>query len=67
MGNAHEPNPGNDQQSIEKPVSAEEREAIIQDIISTQMLAGIEVDYELVAETVDQVFREPMPVLTQTP
>lgn len=47
----------------EKPLSAAEREELIQDLISTQRIEGIEVEYDEAAAVVDRVFAEPMPVM----
>lgn len=49
--------------AVEKPLSAVEREELIQDLISTQRIEGIEVDYDEAAAVVDEVFAEPMPVM----
>jgi hypothetical protein len=44
-------------------VSDEQREAIIQDIIASQRIEGIEVSYEMVSEVIDEVLSEPVPTL----
>ena len=44
-------------------VTAEEREAIIQDIIASQRIEGIEMSYEMVSEVFDEVLSEPVPTL----
>lgn len=46
---------------FEEPLSENEREQIIQYLISTQMLAGVEVSYDEAAAAVDQVYSEPFP------
>jgi hypothetical protein len=48
---------------FEKPRSAEEREDIIQDLISTQRLAGVEVSYDEAALALDKAYAEPFPKL----
>jgi hypothetical protein len=48
---------------VEKPLSPEEREQIIQFVISTQMIEGFELDYDRAAELIDKAYALPMPVL----
>lgn len=66
MGHTDRSHRGSDQPNLEAPVPLEEREAIIQDIVSTQMLAGIELDYETAA-AFDEAYRMPMPILDDKP
>lgn len=48
-------------ESAEVPLSVADREMIIQDLISTQRIEGIKLEYEEAAGIVDEVFDEPMP------
>jgi hypothetical protein len=45
---------------LEEPLSDSEREDIIQDLISTQRLAGIEVSYDEAAAALDAAYAEPL-------
>lgn len=49
--------------NVEEPLSPEEREQIIQFVISTQMIEGIDLDYDRAAELIDKAYSLPMPVL----
>lgn len=46
---------------FEEPLSADEREQIIQYLISTQWLAGVEVSYDEASAAVDNAYAEPFP------
>lgn len=48
---------------VEAPLSPEEREQIIQFVISTQMIEGFELDYDRAAELIDKAYSLPMPVM----
>lgn len=61
MGDIEDSRHNNPQDVEETPLSEAEREAIIRSVISTQMLAGIEMDYDTVARLLDEVYAEPMP------
>lgn len=47
----------------EKPLSPEEREEIIQFVISSQMIEGFELDYDRAAELIDIAYSRPLPVM----
>lgn len=63
MGHVDGTHHGGPQGVVEEPLSADEREAIVRDVISTQRLAGIDMDYNTVAGIIDEVFAEPVPTI----